>query len=281
MRRETISGNPASFEALLTSWREDLVANKHILAPGFHVVALYRFGVWSLGQRGLLRWITSKVYTLLHLFVSAFYGAELPRRATIGRRLWLPHPVGVIVSGQARIGDDCMILQNVTIGVVRTGRKRQPPYAATLENGVRVGPGAVIVGGVTIGEGARIGPNAVVMTDVPAGGSAYARATGIAGPLRSPDVSRGSRRAETREGTDTESLDRFISVIRELTRVEEHIDSDTPILSTGIIDSFDVAALLTAVEDQYNVLIEPQEVDVDWFDTPRQMLEKIHERQGS
>ena len=281
MRLNTKTGNPTSFKWLLSSWREDLTANKHFLAPGFHVVALYRFGVWSLNQRGLLRWLTSKVYTLLKLFISGFYGAELPRHATIGRRLWLPHPVGVVVSSQAQIGDDCLIRQNVTIGQVRTGRKRLPPYAPTLENGVRVGPGAVIVGGVTIGQGAKIGPNAVVMTDVPAGGSAYARPAGIMGQLRSPDASRDVRGPETREAGDGESLDQFISVIRDLTQVEEEIDSDTPILSTGIIDSFDVAALLTAVEDHYDVVIYPDEVDVEWFDTPRQMLEKILEHQGS
>ena len=275
------TGNPNNFKWLLSSWREDLIANKHFLAPGFHVVAFYRFGVWTLNQRGLLRWVTSKVYTLLNLFITGFYGAELPRHATIGRRLWLPHPVGVVVSNHAQIGDDCLIGQNVTIGRVSTGRKRLPPSAPTLENGIRVGPGAVIVGGVTIGEGAKIGPNAVVMTDVPPGGSAYARAAGIMGPLRSPDGSRDDRETEIGEAGDSESLDQFISLIQDLTQVEEEIDSDTPILSTGIIDSFDVASLLAAVEDHYEVVIEPDEVDVEWFDTPSQMLEKIQQRQGS
>jgi serine O-acetyltransferase len=256
------------------------MVHKHFLAPGFHVVAFYRFGVWSLNQKGLLRWLSSKIYTLLNPFISSFYGAELPRRATIGRRLWLPHPVGVVVSNKARIGDDCVITQNVTIGDVPTGRKRVPPYAPTLGNGVRVSPGAAIVGGVSIGEGARIGPNAVVMTDVPAGGSAYARTAGIMGELRSSDASRDPK-TDIREAGHSGSLRQFISVIHDVIQVEEEIDSDTPILSTSIIDSFDVAALLTVVEDRYDVVIEPDEVDVEWFDTPRQMLEMIHERQES
>jgi acyl carrier protein len=100
------------------------------------------------------------------------------------------------------------------------------------------------------------------------------------GELRSSDASRDPK-TDIREAGHSGSLRQFISVIHDVIQVEEEIDSDTPILSTSIIDSFDVAALLTVVEDRYDVVIEPDEVDVEWFDTPRQMLEMIHERQES
>jgi serine O-acetyltransferase len=281
--------DPSRFGWLLSSWREDLVANRgQVFGPGFQALAVYRFGTWCSRQNGVPGWLANKLYTFAYLFIRNVYGIEIPQSAVIGRRLWLPHAVGVVISAQAQIGDDCMIRQNVTIGRFGLGRKREAPVPK-LGNNVMVGPGAVIVGGVTVGDGARIGPNAVVMTDVPAGASAFVRNAGL---LMSPEP--GETLGEEEESTSDQlgsgaqvlgagalvgelmdEVESFIRFLSDVLEVGEEIGPDTPLLSTGIVDSFDVTALLGAIEDRYEVVIDPEEVDVDTFDTPSQMVLRI------
>ena len=69
------------------------------------------------------------------------------------------------MSGYARLGDDCRIRQNVTIGIRAEGETVAP----VLGDGVDLGAGAVLLGGITVGDGAVVGANAVVLSDVPAG----------------------------------------------------------------------------------------------------------------
>jgi serine O-acetyltransferase len=89
----------------------------------------------------------------------------------IPARLFLPHATGVIVDTCCELGNDVVLLQQVTLG------GRDPYHRADrnpdrvdpiLRDGVYVGPGARILGPVTIGEWALIGANAVVTIDVPA-----------------------------------------------------------------------------------------------------------------
>ena len=75
----------------------------------------------------------------------------------------MPHPNGVVVHPEAVIGPNCLLFQQVTIG---SGPR---PGLPKLGGHVDVGPGAKILGGVTIGDHAVIGANAVVVSDVPAG----------------------------------------------------------------------------------------------------------------
>lgn len=274
------------FGWLVSSWREDLVANRgQFFGTGYQALAVYRFGRWCGRQDGVFGWLIGKVYTLAYLFIRNVYGVEIPQSAVIGRRLWLPHAVGVVISPQAQIGDDCMIRQNVTIGRFGFGRTRETPVPK-LGNNVMVGPGAVIVGGVTVGDGARIGPNAVVMTDVPTGASAFVRSAGLLNspgrgePLGDGEVSTseqepGGNQAGAVVGELMEGVEEFIGFLSEVVELDEEVGPDTPLLSTGIVDSFDVTALLGAIEDRYEVVIDPEEVDVDTFDTPIQMLLRI------
>jgi serine O-acetyltransferase len=92
-----------------------------------------------------------------------FAGSDVLAGARIGRNVMLPHPNGVVIHEHAIVGDDCMIMQQVTIGAIRAGE------VPTLGDKVYVGAGAKILGKVTVGNGAAIGANAVVLTDVPEG----------------------------------------------------------------------------------------------------------------
>jgi serine O-acetyltransferase len=95
-----------------------------------------------------------------HHFWSAVAGADIPLNCQIGGGLLLPHPNGVVVHPDAKIGPNCLLFQQVTIGDNGRG-------APVLMGHVDVGAGAKLLGPIIIGEHARIGANAVVTNDVP------------------------------------------------------------------------------------------------------------------
>jgi serine O-acetyltransferase len=101
---------------------------------------------------------------LRHRFWSAVSGADIPLNAQIEGGLHIPHPNGIVIHPKAKIGPNCLILQQVTLGVV-TGKEGAPELGFHVD----VGAGAKILGPVKIGDGAKIGANAVVLCDVPAG----------------------------------------------------------------------------------------------------------------
>ena len=73
----------------------------------------------------------------------------------------MPHPAGVVIHPDAKIGPNCLLMQGVTIGSNRSG-------LPVLEGHVDVGPGAKILGDLVIGKHAVIGANAVVLHHVAA-----------------------------------------------------------------------------------------------------------------
>ena len=91
-------------------------------------------------------------------------GIEIHPGATIGRRCFIDHGMGVVIGETAIIGDNCHLYQGVTLGGTSTRREKRHP---TLEDGVVVGAGAKIIGDVTIGHNSRIGAGAVVVSSVP------------------------------------------------------------------------------------------------------------------
>jgi serine O-acetyltransferase len=113
-------------------------------------------------RRGPWHALMRKVARSRHLLWSIVTQSDIAPQATLGRGLMLPHPNGIVIHEDAIVGDDCMIMQQVTIGMI--GEDCVP----RLGNNVYVGAGAKIIGKVEIGDGARIGANAVVTKDVPA-----------------------------------------------------------------------------------------------------------------
>jgi serine acetyltransferase len=138
--------------------------------PGFQAVAVHRFGNWRMGiEPKVLRAPLSVLYRSLYRGVRNFYGIELPYSAKVGRRVIIEHQHGIVVHGQAVIGDDCILRQGVTIGNRTMDRPHEAPHLGAR---VSVGAGAKILGAVSIGDGAQVGANAVVRSDVPVGGVA-------------------------------------------------------------------------------------------------------------
>jgi serine O-acetyltransferase len=107
---------------------------------------------------GLLGRLLGKVAVLEHRFWSVVTAADVPLNCQLAGGLLMPHPSGVVIHPEARVGPNCLLLQQVTLvaGVV-------------LEGHVDVGAGAKIVRPVHVGKHARIGANAVVLEDVPEG----------------------------------------------------------------------------------------------------------------
>jgi serine O-acetyltransferase len=177
--------------SLLALVREDYAAHgRDWTKPGFRAMAVYRFGVWRMGVRTkLLRAPLSMIYRAMFRYVRNRYGIEVPFSATIGRRVIIEHQSGIVVHGDAVIGDDSIIRQGVTLGNKTLDR---PFDAPVLGKRVNVGAGAKVLGAVRIGDGASIGANAVVLQDVPAGALAVGIPAKILLPVADGDVKRGS-----------------------------------------------------------------------------------------
>ena len=131
-----------------------------LTCPGFQAILMHRYNHWLWKKRlFLLARISAHVTRFLT-------GIELHPGATIGRRFFIDHGMGIVIGETAEIGDDCSLYHGVTLGGTTWQKGKRHP---TLENNVVIGAGAKILGPVTIGAGARIGCNAVVVKNVPVG----------------------------------------------------------------------------------------------------------------
>jgi D-alanine--poly(phosphoribitol) ligase subunit 2 len=70
-------------------------------------------------------------------------------------------------------------------------------------------------------------------------------------------------------------MDELLQVLGDSLVLRGEIEPDTPLISSGLVDSFGVIGLLGDLESHYGVVIEPEEIDVDSFDTPRQILARV------
>ncbi|MBA53579.1 MAG: serine O-acetyltransferase [Pseudomonadales bacterium] len=127
--------------------------------PGLHAVLMHRLAhkLWGMNFKLLARCVSS--------FSRWFTGIEIHPGATIGRRFFIDHGMGVVIGETAEVGDDVTIYHGVTLGGTTWNKGKRHP---TLQNGVVVGAGAKVLGPITINENARVGSNAVVTKDVPA-----------------------------------------------------------------------------------------------------------------
>jgi serine O-acetyltransferase len=140
--------------------------------PGLHAVWIHRVA-HAMWQRPGLR-LAARV---LSQWNRSLTGVEIHPGATIGRRFFIDHAMGVVIGETAEIGDDVMLYHGVTLGGRSLQRVKRHP---TLEDGVTVGAGARILGPIVIGAGAQVGANSVVVRDVPAG----AVVVGVPGQVR-------------------------------------------------------------------------------------------------
>ncbi|MEY1556937.1 serine acetyltransferase [Yoonia sp. R2331] len=103
---------------------------------------------------------------LRFMFWTVISGSDIDRDARIAATARFPHLTGVVIHRDAIVDDNCLIMQQVTLGQLAEGG------APHVKAGAYAGAGAKILGPITVGAGARIGANAVVLQDVPANATA-------------------------------------------------------------------------------------------------------------
>ncbi|MCA0251384.1 MAG: serine O-acetyltransferase [Actinobacteria bacterium] len=151
-------------EDLDAAMREDPAATSKLMValtyPGVHAVWVYRL-CHKL-------WVTSPALhppaRILSQLARFFTGVEIHPGATIGRRFFIDHGMGVVIGETAEVGDDVLMYHQVTLGGRSRGRFKRHP---TIGSNVLLGAGAKIIGPITIGDGTKIGANALVVKDVP------------------------------------------------------------------------------------------------------------------
>jgi serine O-acetyltransferase len=149
-------------EQIDTIFREDPAAKSvveiFLCYPGFHAALLHRVAHWLYRKNvPLAPRVISQVSRL-------FTGIEIHPGATIGRRFFIDHGMGVVIGETAEIGDDVLIYQGVTLGGTGNEQGKRHP---TIGNNVVIGTGAKVLGSIRIGNNCKIGAGSVVVRPVP------------------------------------------------------------------------------------------------------------------
>jgi serine O-acetyltransferase len=148
-------------EDLETALRRDPAARNKLEVfltyPGVHAVWNYRIShwLWQHNIKLLARIFSNRARRRT--------GIEIHPGATIGRRFFIDHGIGVVIGETTQIGDDVMLYHNVTLGARRFSTGKRHP---TIGNRVIIGAGAKILGPVNIADDARVSYNGVVIEDV-------------------------------------------------------------------------------------------------------------------
>jgi len=152
---------------MLDRIRSDWNAHNHDWSRhGFWALVVYRFGNWRYGVKPrALRMPFSFLYKLMKFFADSLLGIEIPCETVIGERFTIEHIGGIVISGDAVFGDDCVIRNGVTVGLRHRGERGAPRVGHRVD----IGAGAKLLGPIRIGNDVAIGANAVVLCDVPDG----------------------------------------------------------------------------------------------------------------
>ena len=149
--------------------------------PGIHAVLWHRLSHW-LWLRGM-KWLARVLSNIPRWYT----GIEIHPGATIGRRFFIDHGMGVVIGETTEIGDDCTLYHGVTLGGTSWNKGKRHP---TLHNNVVIGAGAKVLGPIVIEEGVRIGSNAVVLKGVPADMTVVGVPGRLVKPRAGPDEKR-------------------------------------------------------------------------------------------
>jgi serine O-acetyltransferase len=134
------------------------------LAPGVQAVIIFRFGNWVSQQSIILKIVLFPIYMFLNMLIQVLWGIEIQYSARIGAGLYIGHFGGITISGDAVIGKNANISQNITIGIAGDGEKRGVPV---IGDNVYIAPGARLFGKIQVGDNVKIGANAVIHKNIP------------------------------------------------------------------------------------------------------------------
>jgi serine O-acetyltransferase len=142
--------------------------------PGLHALWIHRFShfLWSHKFFFLARF-SSHIGRFLT-------GVEIHPGAKIGKRFFIDHGMGVVIGETAEVGDDVLMYMGTVLGGTSLDKVKRHP---TIEDGVVIGAGSIILGPITVGKGAKVGAGSVVVRSVPAG----ATIVGVPGRIAEPE----------------------------------------------------------------------------------------------
>ncbi|MBV8550362.1 MAG: serine O-acetyltransferase [Acidobacteriaceae bacterium] len=151
-------------EQIQTIKREDPAARSSLeillCYPGLHAVLFHKVSHWLYRRK---RYVLARLVSHLARFLT---GIEIHPGATIGKRLFIDHGLGVVIGETAEVGDDVLLYQGVTLGGTGNEHGKRHP---TLGNRVVVGTGAAVLGNITLGDDVKVGAGSVVVHAVPDG----------------------------------------------------------------------------------------------------------------
>ncbi|MGB5163372.1 MAG: serine O-acetyltransferase [Thermoanaerobaculia bacterium] len=142
---------------------------------GFQALAAYRMG------SSFRKWGWPVLPAVFRRWAIGSCGIDILPQARIGGGCYIAHGLGLVVGGTTVIGEDCTLLQGVTLGEARFSEDACP----RIGNRVTIGVNAVVLGGVSVGDDAFVGAGAVVLEDVPAASLA------VGTPARSRPLTNG------------------------------------------------------------------------------------------
>jgi serine O-acetyltransferase len=144
------------------------ILRETVSTPGMWAVIGYRFrrSIYKSRVVRPFRWVLSFAAMILQIFVESLTCIQLPGSAVIGAGLYLPHTGYIVVASRAVIGRNCTIAQGVTIGH-GGGAGKSLNDCPVIGDRVYLGPGAILIGSITVGDDALIGAGAVVTRSVP------------------------------------------------------------------------------------------------------------------
>ncbi len=128
--------------------------------PGLFAVWFHRLSQWFWNHDLLF------LGRLISAFARFFTGIEIHPGATIGRRVFIDHGMGVVIGETAIVGNDVLIYQGVVLGGTSLEKKKRHP---TIKDGVVIGSGAKVIGNIIIGTCSKIGAGSVVLRSIPPG----------------------------------------------------------------------------------------------------------------
>jgi len=232
--------------------------------PGLHAIWLHRIShrLWTRRLFFLAR-LTSHISRFLT-------GVEIHPGAEIGRRFFIDHGMGVVIGETARIGDDVLMYMGTVLGGTSLDRVKRHP---TVEDGVVIGAGSILLGPITIGKGSKIGAGSVVVRSVPPG----ATVVGVPGRIAEPECP--ATRTDLDYGNLPDPMLRIVSrLLDRQNRLEERqraLESALPWLQRAEdhADSRKEEEIRSALKD----IIDP-EIGIDILDLG--LIKEIHVKDG-
>jgi serine O-acetyltransferase len=218
--------------------------------PGLHAIWLHRAASFL--------WRHKLLYLgrLLSHVSRGLTGIEIHPGATIGRRFFIDHGMGVVIGETAEIGDDVLMYQGVVLGGTSLEKKKRHP---TLGNNVVVGTGATVLGPIVVGDGARIGAGSVVIKAVPPGATIVGVPGHVAGGRRekpSADLEH-ARLPDPVLRTLSETLEqqsRLEERVRELEQTISQAELPAPSVPHHVLSPADEAVIRHALQE----VIDPE-----------------------